>query len=445
MKIVLANDECTIGGVETWMVSLAPVLKAMGHECELFFFRHGAMERYIPEDCKAHFGNLGDLLKLVEARRFDIVHANSTDWHSGIAAVRKTGAHLILTSHGRTISAWTSENCDGFASCCRWQVGEQEEFGDISVEVIHNGVNTERFKPKEDLPRTAPPIVAWVGRGNDAKQKRIDKLAEVAPFIKAAGFRLWLIEPHGLEAVEEVLPGVGHALAPHADFWSGVPMERMPDLYREISASGGLILSTSSFEGLPMSLLEAQACGCPVIGPDVQGVNECVDPEHGGILYPFDTEPAELARLITETLRDTERMGLMRAACARRMRDYFSLERMAHDYLRLYQQALGKDRRPLAAIRSWLRRARRLSWEQYVEQNWTAGDRQYELSRKLASRGDWKLAAVIARSALFTCPTLFVRPPRAFHLLRTELRAKFPSKSKPEPETNSQGTIRSQP
>jgi glycosyltransferase involved in cell wall biosynthesis len=338
----------------------------------------------------------------------------------------------VLTSHGRTVSAWTSENCDGFASCCRWQVGEQKEFGDIDVTVIHNGINTERFKPLENAPASQPPIVAWVGRGNDAAQKRIDKLASVAPFIKGAGFRLWLIEPHGPEAVEEVLPGVGRALLPLADFWSGVPMERMPDLFREIAASGGLILSTSSFEGLPMSLLEAQACGCPVIGPDVQGVNECVDPEHGGILYPFDMEPEELARIIIDTLRDSERIAVMREACARHMREQFSLERMAKDYLRLYEEALKRRRAPLAGLRSWLRRASRLSWEQYVEQNWTAGNRQYELSRKLAALGDWQMASVVARNALFTCPTLFTRPQRAFHLLKTELRSKFRAAAAPE-------------
>jgi glycosyltransferase involved in cell wall biosynthesis len=432
MKILLVNEGCTIGGVETWMLALAALYKSMGHECELFFFEHGAMERYIPADCAAHFGNLGDLLKLVEERAFDIVHANSTDWHFGMSAVRTTGARLVLTSHGRTIPAWTSENCDGFASCCRWQVAEQQEFGDIDVSVIHNGINTERFKPDDSVPATSPPIVAWVGRGNDANQKRIDKLADVAPLIKAAGFRLWLIEPHGAEAIDKVLPGVGSSLLPLADFWGGVPFERMPDLYREIAASGGLILSTSKFEGLPMSLLEAQACGCPVIGPDVQGVNECVRPEHGGLLYPFEMEPEALARLITETLNDKERMRAMQEDAARYMREHFSLERMAGDYLRLYNEAVEKRRSSVAALRSWLRRARRLRWEQYVEQNWTAGERQFELSRELAARGDWRLAAVVARNALFTCPTLFTRPPRAFHLLKTELRSLFPAKRSSE-------------
>jgi glycosyltransferase involved in cell wall biosynthesis len=427
MKILLANEACTIGGVETWMVSLASVYKAMGHDCELFFYEHGAMEQYIPESIVAHFGDLSDLIRVARARRYDIIHANSTDWHFGISSVRTTGARLVLTSHGRTVSAWTASNCDGFASCCRWQVAEQQEFEDIDVVVIHNGINTERFKPDENVVKTEPPIVAWVGRGNDALQKRIDKLVPVAKLIKEAGFRLWLIEPHGAEAIEEVLPGTGRALVPLADFWSGLPMERMPDLYREIAASGGLILSTSSFEGLPMSLLEAQACGCPVVGPDVQGVNECVSPEHGGILYPFEMEPEKLASLIIETLRDRERMESMRKACARHMREQFSLERMARDYLRLYEEALKRRPAPLAGVRSWLRRARRLSWDKYVEHNWTAGNRQYELSRELAARGDWKMASFIARNALFTCPTLFTRPQRALHLLKTNLRSRFSS------------------
>jgi hypothetical protein len=159
----------------------------------------------------------------------------------------------------------------------------------------------------------------------------------------------------------------------------------------------------------------------------VQGVNECVSPEHGGILYPFEMEPEKLASLIIETLRDRERMESMRKACARHMREQFSLERMARDYLRLYEEALKRRPAPLAGVRSWLRRARRLSWDKYVEHNWTAGNRQYELSRELAARGDWKMASFIARNALFTCPTLFTRPQRALHLLKTNLRSRFSS------------------
>jgi len=85
--------------------------------------------------------------------------------------------------------------------------------------------------------------------------------------------------------------------------------------------------------------LEARACGCPVIGPDVSGVNECLTPARGSILYPFEMEADALAKLIVETLRDKEKMCWRSEACARYMRAQFSLRRMAKDYLRIYQEA----------------------------------------------------------------------------------------------------------
>jgi hypothetical protein len=74
----------------------------------------------------------------------------------------------------------------------------------------------------------------------------------------------------------------------------------------------------------------------------------------------------------------------------------------------------------------------RLGWRGYLEHCWSGGHSQYGASRRLAEQGRWRLASVAARSALFTCPTLFTRPSRALHLLKTQLRANVSSKAAPE-------------
>ena len=421
-----------MGGVETWMVSLCGMLRARGHECELFFFNHGPMEQHLPTDIPAHFGDIGDLLKLVSTGGFELVHANSTDWHAGVAAVRSTGVPLVLTSHGRSTPAWNRENCDALVSCSRWEAEEHLAQTGIPVRTVLNGIDTARFKAVEVAETVGPPIVAWIGRGINVEQKRIDKLAAIAPFLHQSGIRLHLVEPYGPEEVAKVAPEAARALQAVASFWDAVPVEKMADFYLEVAASGGCVLSTSAFEGLPLTLIEAQAAGCPVTGPDVRGVNECIDPERGGRLYPFEMEAEELARLLLKTLGDKEEMRWRRAECTAFVRERFSLERMCDDYLKIYEEALPGRRKSFSRARALFEMMPRLGWKGYLEQCWSGGHCQYSASRRLAGEGEWRLARVAARSAFFTAPTLFMRPARALHLLRTELRSIFPTKTDAE-------------
>jgi glycosyltransferase involved in cell wall biosynthesis len=441
MKILLANEGCIMGGVETWMVSLSSMLRARGHDCELFFFNHGPMEQHLPEDVTAHFGDLADLLKLVHSKGFDLIHANSTDWHTGIAAVRHLGVKLVLTSHGRNVPTWNPLNSDALVSCSRWEAEEQEAETGVPVQTVLNGIDTERFKASQVTETKGPPIVAWIGRGVNVEQKRIDKLASIAPFLHKAGLRLHLVEPYGPDEVSKVAPEAVSTLQPIADFWGAVPVEKMAGFYLEVAASGGCVLSTSSFEGLPLTLLEAQAAGCPAIGPDVRGVNECISPEHGGLLYPFEMEAWDLAALIIKTLGDADEMRWRRSACEKFAREEFSLERMTGDYLKVYEKALRTPRKSLSMERSLVGVWPRLGWKGYLEQCWSGGHCQYLASQKLAAEGQWRLAEIAARSALSTCPTLFTRPQRAFHFLKTELRSKFSSKPVPERETDGQSAM----
>ncbi|HEY0077656.1 MAG TPA: glycosyltransferase family 4 protein [Pyrinomonadaceae bacterium] len=450
MKILLAYEWCQIGGVEAFMVGLWEELRAAGHQCEFFFFERGPMAEQLPAGSVAHFGDLSDCMKLVRERGFDIVHANSSDWRNGIAAVRTCGARLVITAHGMVVRGWNSTNCDALVCCSQWQADEQTRYTDLPVQTVLNGIDTNLFKPVADAsatdadasiaftssnnateasapgifdaPSASAPIVAWVGRANDMVHKRIDRLAAVAPALRAAGVRIWIADPTGFAEVEAVAPDAARTLRPLAEVWGAVTKEKLPAFFRAVATSGGCVLSTSVREGLPMALIEAQACGCPVVGSDVRGVNEVVRPEHGGLLYPFGLEADQLAKLLLDTLGDREAMRERREACARFAHEQFSLRRMARDYTRIYGEALEARSRRSARTHARLWLAPLLDWDDYVERRWTAGVRQYETSRKLAGQGERALAAAAARLSFVTCPTIYARPARLAHLLKILLR-----------------------
>ena len=56
-------------------------------------------------------------------------------------------------------------------------------------------------------------------------------------------------------------------------------------------------------EGLPKSLLEAAACGRPMVATDVPGCREIVRPDETGLLVPVDDATALAAAIATPPAR----------------------------------------------------------------------------------------------------------------------------------------------
>ena len=429
MKILLTSKDCNIGGTETFVLALSAALQRAGHDCEVFFFSRGALAAQLPAACVAHFGGLAECLRLVAQRRFDVVHATCAEWGLGIAAVRQLGAKLVVTNHYYKTSGWTSRHCDAYTTVSRWLAETQQPATDLPMQVVYNGIELERFQPgvEDPLENTAvaleAPIVAWVGRGTAAEQKQLHLVAALAPALQRAGMRLWLAEPEGPLAVRRVLPEAADVLQATAEVWRAVPPAEMPAFYRAVAASGGCLLTTSRYEAFGLALAEAQACGCPVIGPDLGAINEVVRPEHGGVLYPPALAPAALAELIVTTVQDAVGMRSRRAACVAFVRERFSHARMAAEYLRVYEQAPLPRLHTRAARRARWQLAPLTNWPEYLNWRWPVGVRQYETAQQLAAQGEWPIAAAAARAAWAMCPSLYLRPRRLAHLLKAQARA----------------------
>jgi glycosyltransferase involved in cell wall biosynthesis len=431
MKVLLVNSTCKVGGVSTFMLSLRRALVGQGHQCELFFFGGGSMQPLLPRQCPSHFGSLSDCLRLVARQRIDVVHANNVDWPKGVSAVRELGARLVLTAHKvrehDLTYGWMSTTCDAMTTVSEWIRRELQPFTDVPIAAVPNGIDVHRFCPdprptQDPSPTIHHPIVAWIGRGG-SPWKRLEKLATMAPALHAAGLRLWIVDQHGPDTVRAVLPDAVETLAPRAERWGAVPYDEMPDLYRQVAASGGCVLSTSEREGLPLTLLEAQACGCPVAATRVRGNDECVFSAHGGLLFPYETAPADAAALVIDMLRDRAAMQRRRTEAAAFVRQAFSVERMAARYVEIYRSAPSQAASGVfTRMRARMRLSPVLHWREYLDHRWSVGREQFASSQELARRGEWGLAARAARASLSTSPTLYAKPHRLAHLLKAHLR-----------------------
>jgi glycosyltransferase involved in cell wall biosynthesis len=168
----------------------------------------------------------------------------------------------------------------------------------VEAEVVHPGVDLERFTPGGE--RAEAPTIACAADPNDDR-KRVGLLVEAFALVRREhpGARLRLMGPaqprFAADGVEFYDPD------PHA----------IADVYREAWASG----LASYNEAFGLVLVESLACGTPVFGMDDGGVPEIVDRPEVGRLFSGDA-PADVARAILEALelaRDPATAGACRA------------------------------------------------------------------------------------------------------------------------------------
>ena len=89
---------------------------------------------------------------------------------------------------------------------------------------------------------------------------------------------------------------------------------------------------------MPLALLEAMAAGLPVIATRVGGVPEAVRDGREGLLVPAG-DPGALASAIRVLAADREARGRMGEAARARIREEYSVDRMAARTCAVYEEA----------------------------------------------------------------------------------------------------------
>ena len=112
------------------------------------------------------------------------------------------------------------------------------------------------------------------------------------------------------------------------------------DVAEILARSHVAVLPTYYGEGIPMSLLEAAACGRPIVATDVPGCREVVHHGENGLLVP-PREPRALADAILELVDDPSRRAAMGVEGRRRAETEFAAERINAETLLVYEQALA--------------------------------------------------------------------------------------------------------
>src|SRR5262249_3313484 len=109
---------------------------------------------------------------------------------------------------------------------------------------------------------------------------------------------------------------------------------------REVWRRAHIAVLPSRREGLPKSLLEAAACGRPIVATDVPGCREIARQDYNALLVPTDDAGA-LAAAIDKLVHDADLRWRFGAASRRLVEAEFSAARIGDETVALYNHLLG--------------------------------------------------------------------------------------------------------
>ena len=201
---------------------------------------------------------------------------------------------------------------------------------DAKVHVLHCGVDTARFRPKDgDRESGAALRLLSVGTLHEVKGHRIliDALHLLAQ--RGLGFRCDIVgEGAHREALHTQINELG--LAGSVKLVGRRTQQEIADLLHEtdIFAAPSIPTSSGKREGIPVVLMEAMASGVPVVASRLSGIPELVTDGSTGILVP-PGDPSALADAIARLAADRPLRDQLGAAGRASVQGSFDQDRNA--------------------------------------------------------------------------------------------------------------------
>ncbi|MGC1122334.1 MAG: glycosyltransferase family 4 protein [Candidatus Methanofastidiosia archaeon] len=208
------------------------------------------------------------------------------------------------------------------------------------IEVISTGVDTTLFAPeggsslRESLNCPEKKVILLPARIDP--HKGIDSLLEAVSLLShdivlyiTGGGESWkglsqtLLKKYIKKAAQL---NISHKVI----FGDGHSWEEMPSIYR----GADIVVLTSTYESLGLALMEAMACGKPVVGPDIPAVAEYIKSGINGILIE-PQNPESIAEGIDQLLSDPDKANRIAAEGTRTIGQRYSLERTVRTYVTL--------------------------------------------------------------------------------------------------------------
>ncbi|HEX9656609.1 MAG TPA: glycosyltransferase family 4 protein [Bacteroidota bacterium] len=317
MKILIVNwqdiKNPLAGGAEVHLHEVFSRIAGKGHSVTLYCSR---FEESLPEEhidgmrvlreggrYLFNFRFLFTYLKRLRKESFDIIIDDMnkipffTPWFSrfpicgvthhlfGTSIFRET--NFILAAYVflmETLAVWTYKRhripfVVGSPSTYRELL--QKGFAKESVHLVPYGVDHQSHK-RTGVGKSNTPLIGYFGRLK--KYKSVDHLLHAIPVVLCSVPKVRVViagEGDDRERLEELSRRLG--LRDSVEFTGFISEERKLELLQQLWCK----VTTSSKEGWGLTVIEANACGTPVIASNVEGLRDAVKDGETGLLYSY--------------------------------------------------------------------------------------------------------------------------------------------------------------
>ena len=354
MNIIAINSTRIWGGAEVWFSEFCPGMAARGHDVTLVCHPDSELRRRLSDERGIQLAPIAiraelNYLRAVQLARWfralqpDVVLAHRPkDVKLSAAALwlaaptplvhaklygeilkDRLDYRLVWQKSVSAIAVPSYENLDQLKAGAPW-------LGRMPVAVIHNGADTDRYRPSpEERERVrrefdigANVFVACY-HGRLAAPKRVDLV------IRAVATAARTVPVHGL-VIGDGPEGPGlKELAQKLE--APVSFTGHRDDIPELLAAVDAEITMSEIEGAPLAVIEAMACGLPVIASRATSHPEVVEDGESGILVE-PGQPESAAKAIADLAQDPARRAELGTAARARAVEHFSSDAMLDRY-----------------------------------------------------------------------------------------------------------------
>jgi glycosyltransferase involved in cell wall biosynthesis len=325
----------TYGGIELMVGLLADELVARGHEVTLFASGDSVTRARLQPVCEVHilelmkrglvsdysyYANGAVAEALARANEFDVLHFHiGCEWFA-LGAASKTPALFTIHTHPGPEEEWAFSRYRNVAAAgiSRYQIAALESKCQRQIPVVYNGIDFDAFQPRYDRGN----YLAYLGRMSAAKNPvgAIEIARQCGLPIVMAG-----VPQSAQEEIyfkENVVPQIdGREVV-----YLGAADHRQKE--KLLSEAAALLFPIQWAEPFGLVMIEAMACGTPVVACRMGSVEEVIDE---GVTGFSSASLEDLAGLTMKAL-ELDRRKVREFA-----RERFGYGRMTDEYLRVYE------------------------------------------------------------------------------------------------------------
>jgi len=275
-----------------------------------------------------------DMLHTIWSRRrdFEIAHV---DLYSGsaflwaeatCALLRRLGKPYIITLHGGGLPAFAARNpgrvgrllqsAKAVTAPSRYLAASLQSMR-VEVQLLPNALDVEHYVFRQ---RTRPkPNLVWLRAFHHVYNPVLAVKTAALVARDFAGLSLTMIGADkgdgSLQAARRAAEELG--IASQVRFLGPVPKLEVP----RCMGAGEIFLCTSTVDNTPVTLIEAMACGLPVVATNTSGIPYLVEDGQDALLVPSD-DAAGMADAVRRLLSNSDLAGRLSLAGRRKTESF---------------------------------------------------------------------------------------------------------------------------